>query len=139
MKTIVLVLALFWNASIFARGGMIGGGDVSFRAILECDASGIDPTFNEATYVWLAEEVNEDGERVENSNLRIVTMDKSRQPIHYYVTHESRLYSHQQINIPIWRYDVGSAGNTQIGFFQWNRAQGTGVFSVEELRITNCN
>ena len=138
IKLLALFLPLTLATTAFASGGMIGGGDVNFRAILECEATGLDSTFSGPSYVWLTEEVDENGMRVANTNLRIVTLNSARRPISYYVTHQPNVRSLDLVNISVWRYEMGSSGNERLGVFQWNNAQGKGVFTVEELQISNC-
>ncbi len=148
MKTKLVLIILLAQSLVMAKpGGMIGGGEVEFKSIMTCDAKSIDPTFAGSPYVSVAREVHYDGSFIKDANLRILTLDKNRKPVRYYVTHvRDFTYSpSHEISISIWQYDVGTPHNRKIGEFLWNSNSNNGrlVSSsqgnlVEELFLTNC-
>lgn len=65
----------------------------------------------------------------------------------YYVTHQTELYGPpiSDYALSIWKYDLGSAENRQIGNFKWNPQTAQGSFEVrdsqtdaEVLQLSNC-
>jgi hypothetical protein len=44
-RLITIFLGFFAAQAALAAGGMIGGGEVSFKSILECRAEGLDVTY----------------------------------------------------------------------------------------------
>lgn len=144
-KLFVLFLTFFSGALAFAGGGIIGGGDTNYKALLTCESSGIDPTYPSSPYVWIVKEIDFDGQFIPSSTLRIVTLDDKLNPNQFYVTHDTDLLFSQDntLSLTMWRYDGGSEGNSEIGSFKWDATSGSGMtFSasaeVEELQLANC-
>ena len=54
---------------------MIGGGDVDFKSLMECDAVGIEPSHPGSPCVRVLKEVDYKGNFVKDATLRIVTLD----------------------------------------------------------------
>jgi hypothetical protein len=148
MKLLFSILALCSGTLAFAGGGMIGGGEVEYKPLLVCDAVGIDPTFPSSKYVWVAKEVDFDGRFIPDSTLRVITFNAALEPVRYYVSHEVELLESpdRSRSLSLWRYDIGSQGNQEIGGFNWDETSQTGSLSasgwnseVEELQLSNCH
>jgi hypothetical protein len=150
MNAIIKVAAcaiLFCGSLAYAAGGMIGGGEVSYKALMTCDAGAIDSKHQRhATQVWVVREVGNDGNDIPDAHLRVVTFDKNSQPIRYFVTHDTTLALSPggQVRLDIWRYALGSDGNRRLGYFTWNDQSKAGLFTIHEEQgtdvhqLTNC-
>jgi len=147
IKILFATLALFSGALAFARGGMIGGGDVDFKPLMTCDAQGIDPTFPGSSYLQVVKEVDYNGQFLPDATLRIVSLNDKLDPVSFYVSHESELLlsPDNSLSLVLWQYDVGSPDNKKIGAFTWDESSNTGSLSsteqtneVEELQLSNC-
>jgi hypothetical protein len=147
MKTKIffpIIFAFSFNAA--ATGGMIGGGEVTYRALMTCSTEGIDPTFPASPSLIVAKETHYDGREIEDAPLRIVTLDENSHPNRFYVTEQTELLESPDgdVVIPLWRYPWGSDGNAQIGEFVWSSSQRSGALrsfegnEVEELVIRDC-
>ncbi len=142
----VLASVFFVNSVVMGSGGMIGGGEVSFKALMICDAASMDPTFPTPPYVWVVKEADYNGKFISDSTLRVVTVDKKHNAVRYYGTHQTELFeSPMGFDLSIWRYDLLSDDNAQIGSFAWNAQSAKGNFvvresqtEVEESVLTNC-
>lgn len=150
MRNLVLsvILPFFFGAISYGQGsgGMIGGGEVNFRTLLECDAESLDPTFPSAPYVWVVKDVDYYGQFIPDATLRVVTLDYSFNPVSYHISHLTDLVVSPGniLELQLWRFDVGSSGNYLVGAFYWNSEYQQGVLStnydgvLEELLLSNC-
>ncbi len=145
MKTYTMGLIAFFISFSAMAGGMIGGGEVTFKSLVICDASSIDPTHESSPYVWVVKEVDYNGNFIHDATLRVVTVDENLAPVQFYVTHAKDIVQDPSLNwlLSIWNYDIGSAGNQQIGEFEWNSVSNSGSLKsfdsyVEELLLSNC-
>jgi len=144
-KCSLSLFAIFVGFSAFA-GGMIGGGEVTFKSLMTCDANSIDPTHESSPYAWVVKEVDYLGEFIQDATLRVVTLDSNLNPISYYVTDATDLIQGADLKwlLNIWRYEVGSQENKKIGKFEWDETSNGGSLKslsgneVEELLLSNC-
>lgn len=88
MKSFILFIALL-SASAHARifhsgGGMIGGGEVSFKSLVSCDLDVHFPTFSQEVALHVVYEVDYDGRRVPNADLIVITTDGADKFINAY-------------------------------------------------------
>lgn len=142
----IITVVLTFGFNSWSSGGMIGGGEVSFRPLMSCSTESIDPTHPGSTTLIVAKEIHYDGRDIEDAPLRIVTMDRDRNPSRFYVTEQTALTRTPdgEISIPIWRYPAGSDGNAVVGEFVWSDSLGEGALKslsygeVEELVVLNC-
>lgn len=144
-KHLLSLMILLSRALAFAHGGMIGGGEVKFKALMTCDSKSIDPTYPGSPHLWIVKEVDWDGNYLPQATLRVVTLDDAFSPVRYYVTHERELtyLTGGQVRLDLWRYDEGSNENHKIGLFAWDGAANKGSLTpiqddVEELQVYNC-
>lgn len=139
------LIAIFIGCSAMA-GGMIGGGEVRFKSLVTCDANSMDPTHESSPYAWVVKEVDYDGEFIKDATLRVVTLDRNLHPVRFYVTDATGLLQGPDMKwlLNIWRYEVGSQGNKNIGRLEWDDAANGGSLmsisgnEVEELQLSNC-
>lgn len=108
---IVSLLAL----SNAIAGGMIGGGEVGYKNLIQCSAQANGGTFSRVSKIQVVKETDFDGNILENSNLRILVLDQRGNPLEFYVTHDSNIAVGGPLRLPIWKYEQGSTGNYQIG------------------------
>lgn len=146
MKTHIIVLIGFLTGSSAMAGGMIGGGEVRCKSLITCDAKGIDPAQVSSPFVWVVKEVDYHGNFIPDATLRVVTLDKNLGPIRFYVTDTTELVQGPDLKWPlnIWRYEIGSQENENIGQFVWDEPTNGGLLKssssneVEELQLSNC-
>lgn len=140
-KNILVLIATFISYSAMA-GGMIGGGEVTFKTLMMCDAYGIDPTHEASPYVSVVKEVDYDGNFIKDATLRVVTLNNNLQPVLYYVAGETDLVQDPDLkwSLNILMYENG----IKIGQFVWDDNANEGSLKsligneVEELQLSNC-
>ncbi len=146
MRKCILALMGFLMGSSAMAGGMIGGGEVTYKSLITCDAKSIDPTHESSPFVWVVKEVDYDGNFISDATLRVVTLDKNLEPVRFYVTDTTDLFQDPDLKWPvnIWRYEMGSSGNKKIGQFVWDESANSGSLKssldneVEELQLSDC-
>lgn len=148
MKNFLLILSSFFLATqALGEGGVIGGGDLTFRKLMVCDAEGATGQPTTTRSIWVVKETDFEGRLIEGATLRVVTVDSNASPTRFYVTHTTELsVLNSKISLDLWRYDELAPSNHRIGSFVWDgRARhgsmsASGVSSdVEELLLANCN
>ena len=107
-------------------------------------------SLSRASKVQIVKETDFYGKVIEDSHLRIVVLDQRGNPMGFYVTHTKSFALGGPLRLPIWRYEQGSGGNSQIGLlelnselsagrFKVNSAEISGQLSLSECRLANVN
>lgn len=142
----ILSLISIVTLKSFATGGVIGGGEVNFKSLLNCEARGIDPTFPAPTEVQVVKEVKYDGSFITDAPLRILTLGEPGVSRRFFVSLETQLTAASDgvtIQLPLFRYASGSE-NANIGHFLWNTKTQKGELKIYErpgleVVLANCH
>lgn len=144
MKSFISLSLLFLATTANAVGGMIGGGEVSYKPLLQCTIMGNTAGSPRVSQIQVVKETDFDGRVLEDANLRIVVLDQYGKPSGFYVTHVSSLAIGGPLRLPIWRHEQGSSGNFQIGLLTLDSELTSGSFRVNDtgfsgqLSLSNC-
>ena len=128
-----------------AEGGAIGGGDVQFKAVVTCDAEGIDSTFpTEVQKLMVAAEVDFDGAVIENVPLTVVLKNQLDEVVNYLqTTTRPNEYNAASTTIYQWKEVMPGEQNQELGELQILGSEGalkahSSASVFDELSLSNC-
>lgn len=116
-NVLTCVFLLATASASFARGGVIGGGEVSFVTVFECSAHSIDPTHPlPFSKMEILAETSYDGEILRNLSMTLAFKGKSGKYLSFHPI--DRLPGDKLHGAQITRYREGSEGNWTVGFLE---------------------
>ncbi len=144
--TSLLLISLFVGISqASAKGGAIGGGDISIYPIMECQASSMDPTFPSNTQrVVVMGEADHNGMIIPDITLTVALLDGSGYGNTYLPT-QTLPHDFDPADLKTFQYAQNSPNNENYmtATFSVTGTNGylfsTGeAYFVEELQLANC-
>lgn len=145
LTTLVLLSALFVSNSASARGGAIGGGDVTVYPVFACSAQSLDPTFTSQTAsVVVAGEADQNGYIMPGMTLTILLVDASGTTIGYLPTKTlPKDFNPAELQAFQYAQTLPNQPNDLIATLKVTGSNGflysaSAAYTVEDLRLSKC-
>ncbi len=144
-KSIVFVFATLSSFAVLAEGGAIGGGEVTFKKLLVCDAESMDPTFpSDIVKLAVAAETDYDGKILPQQPLKVMLSQRDETVVNYLQTRTLPAeFGAPSLTIYRWSDVLPGQRNAKLGKLEISET--TGVLRTlkpragfEDLVLYNC-
>lgn len=131
-----LPIVSFLALSNAVAGGMIGGGEVGYKHLIQCSAQENNVGFSRVSKVQVVKETDFDGNVLEDSNLRIIVLDSRGSSLEFFVTHDKNIAVGGPLRLSIWRHEQGSTGNFRMGALELDSELAQGRLLVRSAEVS---
>ncbi len=148
LTALMILISLSAEARLnLNNGGMIGGGEVSFKPILTCDLEADFPTFSDEVSLHIVYEVGFDGRRIQEANLTVITVDSLGKLVNALPSTSQDLIANPDgsfgLNLALTRYDDDRATTISTGTLLLDKYLMSGRLKskldyVQSADLTNC-